>query len=242
MIDRTSGEVLKADAYSNLNWAKGIDMKTGRPIVDAEKEPKLNETANYICPTSTGFKNWQPASFSPKTGYLYMGIQNICMDLGNRKVGYIAGTRYDGMEVENEPAKGVGNNWGSFFTWDPVAGKRAWTIREEFIVFAGALGGRAGHGRRPHLLRHQRRLVSRHRRAFGRGALAAKAIVGQPMAYLGPDGRQYIAIAAGIGGQALSNQEGRAGMPARGSNTYVFSLDGERIEAEANVSEPEQVR
>ena len=70
----------------------------------------------------------------------------------------------------------------------------------------------------------------------------SSGIVGQPMAYLGPDGRQYIAIAAGIGGQALSNQEGRAGMPARGSNTYVFSLGGERIEAEANVPEPEQVR
>jgi hypothetical protein len=55
-------------------------------------------------------------------------------------------------------------------------------------------------------------------------------IIGQPMTFLGPDKRQYIAITAGVGGASKVRANVRhikeIGFPAGGDTTYVFSLDG----------------
>jgi alcohol dehydrogenase (cytochrome c) len=50
-------------------------------------------------------------------------------------------------------------------------------------------------------------------------------IIGQPITYLGPDGRQYVAIYAGVGGVAMV-QSTEKHFPAKGGTLYVFSLDG----------------
>ena len=55
-------------------------------------------------------------------------------------------------------------------------------------------------------------------------------IIGQPITYLGPDGRQYVAIAAGVGGAAMV-QKARPGFMPRGNTLYVFSIDGEAVQA-----------
>jgi hypothetical protein len=51
------------------------------------------------------------------------------------------------------------------------------------------------------------------------------------MTYLGPDGRQYIAIESGIGGAATVHADllAHAGenFPAGGNTLYVFSLGGD---------------
>ena len=51
-------------------------------------------------------------------------------------------------------------------------------------------------------------------------------VIGQPMTYLGPDKRQYVAIYSGIGGAAMVSSK-MPGFPPRGSTLYVFSIDGE---------------
>jgi len=48
-------------------------------------------------------------------------------------------------------------------------------------------------------------------------------IISAPMAYKGPDGHEYIAIAAGVGGGAMTTAS-QPGFPARGSSYYVFTL------------------
>lgn len=55
-------------------------------------------------------------------------------------------------------------------------------------------------------------------------------IIGQPTTYLGPDKRQYVAVAAGIGGAAMV-QKDRPGFLPRGNTVYVFSVDGETNKA-----------
>ena len=72
VLDRTNGQLLSAKNFVPVNWASGIDMKTGRPILtgaaDYSKEPKV------VQPSFLGGHNWHPMSFSPKTGYvLYSG-------------------------------------------------------------------------------------------------------------------------------------------------------------------------
>ena len=49
-----------------------------------------------ICPTASGAKDWNPSSFSPRTGLLYIGHENMCMDWEDVQVNYIAGTPYVG--------------------------------------------------------------------------------------------------------------------------------------------------
>ena len=71
-----------------------------------------------ICPTASGAKDWNPSSFSPQTGLLYIPHENMCMDWMNMQVSYIVGTPYVGANVHMKP--GPGGNRGELTAWDPV--------------------------------------------------------------------------------------------------------------------------
>lgn len=223
-LDRTTGRVLVAKPFGTVNWASGVDLKSGRPVLDPTKEAKVGKKVADICPTHIGSKDWNPAAFSPRTGLVYADIFNICMDLTDHKVGYIPGTPYDGMDLTTH-AGGKDRQWGAFIAWNPLTGQRAWTIPESFMTMSGVLatGGdlvfygtgdgwfRAVDARRGKVLWSQK---------LGSG------IIGQPMTYLGPDGRQYVAIFAGVGGVVSQVMGRKNGFPPRGGTLYVFSLDG----------------
>ncbi len=211
-----------AQPFGNQNWSKGVDIKTGKAIVDPAMQPRPGVKLENVCPTDVGVKDWQPSAFSPRTGLLYATIFNVCMDLTDHKVSYIAGTPYDGMEMKRHA--GPGGNWGAFIAWDPVQGRRVWSIPEKFmtmsgvvatasdLVFYGTVDGwfRAVNARTGKVLWSQK---------LGSG------ILGQPIAYLGPDGREYIAVYSGVGGAAMISKA-EPGFPPRGNTLYVFSLDG----------------
>ena len=81
VLDRATGEVLSAKAYVPVNWATGVDLKTGRPILDTAKVTgAARGTVTDICPTLEGGKNQQPAAFSPRTRLFYVSTSNMCMD------------------------------------------------------------------------------------------------------------------------------------------------------------------
>lgn len=222
-IDRQTGEVLVAAPFGNLNWATGIDRATGQPIVNPAMQPKPGILLKNACPTDIGVKDWQPSAFSPRTGLLYAPVMNVCMDLTDHPQSYIAGTPYDGMEMQRHA--GPGGNWGAFIAWDPVKGRKAWSIPEQFMVFSGALATasdlvfygtvdgwfRAVDARTGQVLWSQK---------LGSG------ISSPPITYTGPDGRQYVAVYAGVGGAAMVENK-QAGFPPRGNTLYVFSLGGE---------------
>ena len=224
VLDRATGEVLRADNFALQNWSKGIDRRTMRPIINPEKEPKPEIKVERICPPDVGQKDWQPPAFSPRSGLIYVGIFNLCMDLTDHKVAYIAGTPYDGMETKRFSADGPDGDWGAFIAWDPVHGRLAWKRTEKFMVLMGPLttaGDLVFYGTTDGWLRavdaFNGKLLWQQKLSSG--------IVGQITSYTGPDGRQYIAVPTGVGGVAML-QTGRPGFPARGSTTFVFSLDG----------------
>jgi alcohol dehydrogenase (cytochrome c) len=221
-IDRITGEVLVAAQFGNENWASGIDMASGQPIVNPAREPKPGQTLKNICPTDLGVKDWQPSAFSPRTGLLYTPVLNVCMDLTDHKQSYIAGTPYDGMEMKRHA--GPGGNWGAFIAWDPVKGRKAWSIPEAFMVFSGALATASDlvfYGTVDGWLRA---VDARTGKVLWSQKLGS-GIISPPMTYTGPDGRQYVAVSAGVGGAAMVENE-QAGFPARGNTLYVFSIDG----------------
>ena len=166
VIERKTGTVLSADPYGPVNTSRGIDLKTGRPIINEEKQTKLGETVRNICPTASGAKDWNPSSFSPQTGLLYIPHENMCMDWMSTEVNYIAGTPYVGALVHMKP--GPGGHRGELTAWDPVARRPAWVVKENFPSMV-----RHGRHRGRHcVLRHHGWLVQGRACANRRAAMA----------------------------------------------------------------------
>jgi PQQ-dependent dehydrogenase (methanol/ethanol family) len=196
-MDRATGEVLLAKPFVPMNWASGVDLKTGRPMVNVDKATAQSKNVKDICPSLEGGKNQQPAAFSPKTGLFYVPTNNLCMDFEGREVTYIAGTPYIGG---NAPEKGgPGGYKGEFMAWDAVRGKKVWGIQEPFPVWSGALAT-AGNVIYYGTLDGWFKAVDARSGKLLYQFKVGSGIVGAPMTYTGPDGKQYVAVYAGIGG------------------------------------------
>jgi PQQ-dependent dehydrogenase (methanol/ethanol family) len=198
VLDRTTGELLSASQYEPTNWATSYDMKTGQPIQVKEKETHFGKYAKDICPSSTGAKDFIPSSFSPRTGLLYIPAHNTCMDYMGTAVNYIAGTPYLGASVRMYP--GPGGYQGELVAWDVAQGKKVWSVKEpDLPVYSGVLstgGDLVFYGTMDGWFRaldaHSGKVLWQFKTPSG--------IVGNPMTFTGPDGKQYVAIYSGVGG------------------------------------------
>jgi PQQ-dependent dehydrogenase (methanol/ethanol family) len=196
IIDRATGEVLSAEPFANQNTSESVDLKTGRIKYVAAKSTGF-KTVREICPAAPGGKDWQPSSFSPRTGFIYIPHNNLCMEMQGVQANYIAGTPFVGANVRMYA--GPGGNRGALSAWDPVAAKTVWTVKEMFpawsgtvvtagdVVFYGTMDGwfKALDARNGALLWQFK---------------VGSGIVSQPVTYKGPDGKQYVAVLAGVGG------------------------------------------
>ena len=199
VIDRASGQLLSANPYGPVNSTEGVDLKTGRPILNPAKETKLGQTVRDICPTASGTKDWEPSAFSPRTGLVYIPHANLCMDWESLQTNYISGTPYVGATVVMKA--GPGGNRGVLTAWDPVAGKPVWEDKEDLPVWSGALvtaGDLVFYGTMEGWFKAVDASTGKLEWQFKTGS----GIIGQPVAYRGPDGREYIAILSGVGGWA----------------------------------------
>jgi PQQ-dependent dehydrogenase (methanol/ethanol family) len=197
VIDRTNGQVLSATPYVYNTISKGVDLKTGMLSEVEEKKPQVGKETVGICPMAPGSKDWQPSSFSPRTGLVYVPHENMCMDEEYTEANYIAGTPYIGANVRYYA--GPGGNMGEVMAWDPISGKKVWTIPDKYptwsgtvatagdLVFFGTMDGwfKAADARTGKILWQ-----------FKTGS----GIIGQPITYRAPDGKQYVAILSGVGG------------------------------------------
>lgn len=123
LMDRTNGEVLSAGTYHYTNVNFGVDLKTGQLKHNVEKSPKVDKVVRDMCPSPPGAKDWSPSSYSPKTGFLYLPHNNLCMDERLSQVGYIEGTPYVGADVNMKP--GPGGHRGEFTAWNVTDGSEA---------------------------------------------------------------------------------------------------------------------
>ena len=199
VIDRTNGEVLSADPYGYITTSTGVDLKTGRLKYAPDKAPHVGAVVRDICPASPGVKDWQPSAFSPVTGLIYIPHQNLCMSVESMEANYIAGTPYVGMNVKMYP--GPGGNRGLYDAWDPVARKKVFSIKENFPVWSGTVvtaGNVAFYGTMEGWFKAVDARNGQLLWQFKTGS----GIIGQPIVYKGPDGKEYVAILSGVGGWA----------------------------------------
>lgn len=241
VIDRETGELLSAEPFVPVTWSRGYDLKTGIPNLVENKETHNGKNIKGICPANVGGKSVFPTAFSPRTGMLYIPATHICMDYEGSTVNYIAGTPYLGAKVLNFIPKGEAP--GALIGWDVAHAKQAWSLDSgalpEYsgvlatggdVVFNGTLDG------------WFRAIDARNGKLLWQFKLGS-GIVGNPMTFLGADGKQYIAIYSGVGGAlgatafpSLSADDPDAGLGAMnaakgikkmtlpGGALYVFSL------------------
>jgi lanthanide-dependent methanol dehydrogenase len=239
LLDRQTGQVISATPFEHVNWSSGVDLKTGRPRVAKDKETHEGVNTTGIYPAATGAKDQQPAAFSFRTKLIYSPATNLCMDYKGTSVGYIAGTPYVGAEVMMYP--GPGGNRGEFIAWDPVAARKVWAIPERFPVWTGALvtgGDVAFYGTMEGWFKA---VDARNGKVLWQ-LKTGSGTLGNPISYLGPDGKQYVAVYSGVGGWsgavalgldttdptgALGFVNGMKDLPSYsqpGGTVYVFAL------------------
>ncbi|HET9271820.1 MAG TPA: methanol/ethanol family PQQ-dependent dehydrogenase [Vicinamibacterales bacterium] len=197
VLDRTSGEVLSATPFVHITSSKGVDLKTGKLVPVEDKKTGVGSVTRDICPSAPGAKDWQPSSFSPDTGLLYIPHNNLCMDFEGLEVSYIAGTPYVGANVVFKP--GPGGHQGQLTAWDPVAGQVRWTLTEKYPAWSGTVvtaGGLVFYGTMDGWFKAVDAKSGQVAWRFKTGS----GVIGQPVTYRGPDGHQYVAVFAGVGG------------------------------------------
>jgi quinohemoprotein ethanol dehydrogenase len=235
VIDRSNGALIAATPYTQVNWASAYDMKTGRPVETAIARYPGTETA-VIIPGPGGAHNWQPMSYSPITGLVYIPAQDLGFPYksdenfkakklaANYGVDVAAEIMPPPPEVRKAILDGIK---GRLIAWDPVAQKKVWEVERPGpwnggvlstagnLVFEGVASGR----------------FEAYRADDGRKLWSFDAqtgVMAGPASYT-VKGQQYIAVVAGWGGifplvtGEIAFQSGRVRNISR---VLAFKLDG----------------
>ncbi len=209
VLDRTNGKLLTANPYVKVNWATGIDMKTGRPIeTDVTRDARDGKKV-VVYPSILGGKNWEPMSFNPQTGLAYANTLAFGGHYKTEPVTYKAGEWYLGMDLTT--------------AIDPLTGKTKWEAPSDIPRFSGVLstaGGVVFSGQLTGEFEAFDADSGKKLWQFQTGS----GIEGQPVTWQ-QDGVQYVAIASGYGGvySLFSGDERLAKVPAGGS-LWVFAV------------------
>ena len=248
VLDRVTGEFISAEPFAKVNWAKGVDAKTGRPIENAEavysREPVT------IFPSAGGAHNWSPMSFDPATGLVY-----ISGNTGSSWT-YASQDRYESKSdrtsnnglvkpmpaprenklpvIGPDPLPGAGSR-GGLIAWDPIAQKIRWRMPGGGSIGGGTLSTA---GNIVFQVINDGRLLAY---SADKGekllevATGLKSGMGPPITYE-LDGKQYVALMGGVG-TVIGNvgpqntatagvQNVSVGIPPR---LLVYALDGTAV-------------
>jgi quinohemoprotein ethanol dehydrogenase len=207
VLDRATGALLSADPFAITNWAKSVDLQSGRPLIESAARYSQSGKPFVAMPGPGGAHSWQPMSFSPVTGLVYIPVTELGFpyfpdkSAAQHALAWNTGDDFNAGSLPQDPkikAQIKSGLKGHLAAWDPVARKEVW--RAELghpwnggvvstagnLVFQGTGMGefvayRADSGER---------LWSAKTQA---GVLAA------PISY-SVDGEQYVAIEVGWGG------------------------------------------
>ena len=224
VIDRENGKLISATPYASMTWATGIDS-SGRPIVNPAAKPTV--AGVLVSPPDYGAHNWNPTSFSPTTGFLYLSVTDggVLLHVVDPKFKLNANDRTMGIDPRYAgplkarrdsapPAK------GRLVAWNPVTKREAWRVEHPGLRSGGTLstaGNLVFQGRGDGIFAAYRATDGKVLWKFD----AQVGIAAAPMTYA-IDGVQYVAILAAPPGYYVDPKI-RLG-PGR---LLVFALDGQ---------------
>jgi quinohemoprotein ethanol dehydrogenase len=236
VIDRENGKLISAKPFGIVTWAKGIDPKSGRPIENPDA--RYSSKMATVYPQIAGAHNWQPMSFDPQTGLVYIpAVDGQSVFVGKDKLDYQPGTWNVGIDfaaasrlalkkAKNGPAP---TRIGYIKAWDPVKQKEAWQVsmggswNSGLLSTAGGLvfGGDAYGQFSAYDARSGSRVWSIDLKT---------GILAPPISY-SLDGTQYIAVLAGWGGSGglFAVRDPQTAVARYGNNQgrlFVFKLGG----------------
>jgi len=237
VLDRATGKLISAEKFGEVTWAKGIDLKTGRPIENPNA--RYNDLMAVVYPQTVGAHNWQPMTYDPQTGLAYIPA----MDGGaffiadknfayrpkdwNLGVDFAALSETVGQMIQSgkPPPPAV----GYIKAWDPVAQKEKWQVsmggswNSGLLSTAGGLvfGGDAYGMFNAYDAQSGKKLWSIDLKT---------GIIAPSMSYM-VDGTQYVAVLAGWGGAAglaafRDPQTAIAKYQTNQGRLFVFKLGG----------------
>jgi alcohol dehydrogenase (cytochrome c) len=238
-LDRTDGGTINfvdGKPYVLQNVFRSLDPKTGRPDIDPEHKPGTNKRAPF-CPTISGGKNWPPVAFDPDTRLLYIPANNnMCTTLeGREPTMYVAGRGYTFVQMGAQtPAPGT-MTIGELQAWNVDTQQKVWTTALGKTVNWGGVLATAGG------LVFNGGTADREIHAFDAksGKLLWEfplnsGVIAPPSTFM-LDGKQYLALNVGWGGDGMGIQsslarqfpgQGFAGDVPQGGAIWVFAIDG----------------
>ena len=237
VIDRLTGEFISAGPFSKVTWAKGIDAKTGRPIVNPEAYYGTDPIS--ISPGGGGAHNWSPMSFNPIAGLAYIPTSTSnsftyqAEPAFNPKPGLMTGTVRPMPAATRPPPPAIGpapiatsGPNGALVAWDPVAQQMRWRqpggggIGGGTLTTAGNLVFQ--------VINDGRLLVYSADKGEKLAEIQTglRSGMGPPITYR-LDGKQYVALMGGVGAAAAGGNAGPGNQATPFSpKLLTFSLDG----------------
>jgi quinohemoprotein ethanol dehydrogenase len=204
ILDRKTGKLLSANPYVPITWAKYVDLKTGRPVeaADARSFKYSTNGKGFIQPSPMGGHNWDPMSWDPQTGLVYIpAIENGQTSLFSGKTFLRA--------------------------WDPIRGKAVWNVPlSDWWDHPGVMstaGGLVFQGTGDGYFR----VYSAETGKMLKEIFVGTTIVAAPMTYE-IDGVQYVAVMAAWGGGGWNFAHPDSAVYQRGNDGRVlaFKLGG----------------
>lgn len=242
-LSKRGGEINRPTALLNafpfvdgITWAKGIDLKTGRPIENPGQRPPLPEAGEdkgktiEVSPPFLGGKNWNPMAYSQKTGLFYVPANHWKEDYWTENVTYQAGAAYLGQGFRIK--KLYEDHIGTLRAFDPATGEKKWEHKEKFPLWAGALataGDLVFTGTSDGFVKAFHAETGEELWAFNTGS----GIVSQPVTWE-LDGKQYLGIASGYGGAVPlwgGDMATLTTQVSQGGSFWVFEIPDELITA-----------
>jgi quinohemoprotein ethanol dehydrogenase len=205
VIDRANGKLISAEKFAKATWASRINLASGRPVED--EAARYRDAPALVSPSAFGAHGWFPMSFSPKTGLVYLPVQEIPMvyeqeaDYRTRQGTFNTGSYSKLNLLPDDPVKFAAiraSVEGWLVAWDPLTQKAVWKVKQAGpssagtlatagnLVFEGTMQGQFN----SYDARTGKRLWSFQ---------AQDAVIGSPISF-SLKGEQYVLVVAGSGG------------------------------------------
>jgi quinohemoprotein ethanol dehydrogenase len=236
VIDRGSGKVISAKPYTNVTWASGIDLKTGRPMINTAALYDVAAKGSPVTPGPLGGHSWHSMSYSPLTGLAYIPVQDASFfyksdeHFQQKTLAFNTGTDFVAAGMPQNPAikKSILESIkGHLSAWDPLQQKEIWRVNRSSPVNGGVLstaGNLVFEGTAQGALEAYR--ADNGEKLWS--ADTQSGVVAAPMTYT-VNGEQYVAVLAGWGGVfplATGEVALRSGRTQNISRVLAFKLSG----------------